>query len=330
MRALSAGVGLFLAACGSESSSPQRDVEDSGPSALPEERVAACGGWAKAYCPAYAGCRKTVAATQYVDEADCIAIETQRCLRERFLPGTGWTPAAIDACVAALDWSSCPAVLAHDTERSPIPECAPPGSLPNGSACMRAMQCQGGACVKTVSNLCGECGDAVAPGGACSDASECGPPLASCIQGKCWLRGDEGAPCASIATCKFHLICEAGSCSAPRGLGQPCSAQLACQEYPVPLRCNQKTGLCDEVVFSSEGGQCPTLDDGRTSRCVAPFGCKWVDAAAKLGECRAQVGIGEACGANWGYSNQCEYPLVCLTTCVELNAEYCTPQVLPP
>lgn len=201
------------------------------------------------------------------------------CLNNLALPGSGETPAALDACAAAVGATGC-GVAALD-----IPECTFQGTLSDGAPCNESSQCQGGYCrVPTTVGTndggapgpsCGTCVAGVAVGEPCATGDTCtyGAVCATSGTGYACTRvayGDVGAGCDGLAAeCKTGLYCDmqAMQCASPAGAGAACTETPGCSP---PLSCTGGTagaGLtCQEPAPA--GAPCQTEQD-----CAPGLGC---------------------------------------------------------
>ncbi len=218
----------------------------------------------------------------------------QVCLNEMALPGSGITPAILEACASATDASPCDA--------SPV-ECMFFGTLPGGAPCNESFQCQSGYCDGTFvfkpieqgteygPATCGTCAAPLAVGQICYDPDPNSPPIrgdcpanTTCARTSCptngcpstctpLLDGDVGASCDSLDlySCKTGLYCdpETGQCASPRISGASC-------DYKVP-----------------PGG--PPYEP-YAGVCAAPLSCVGDPDAAT---CTTKAAMGGSCQADW-------------------------------
>ena len=198
---------------------PMDDLADAGPATL------ACEDYYAAQYPRCAGPVRPAC-----EEARARARFVAGCLNEMALPGSGMTPASVEACVQALDASAC------ELPDGPPVACNFIGSLPGDAACNEGVQCQSGACQGTFSEnpggftgptTCGTCAPGVPVamsqadvGAACNDPSViCKPGLYCAFQMRtCTPLGDAGAACGEGFL----------SPGAPAG----CTAPLSCVSLP--------------------------------------------------------------------------------------------------
>ncbi len=203
----------------------------------------------------------------------------QVCQNQMTLEGSGMTPAAVEACVAALDVSPC------DWLYPPPQKCIFHGALPSGASCTDGMQCQSANCAGTQpGNLdgptgpmtCGACfpgtfvaGPEAAAGevcdnGGCGPGLYCSPPPPSCppVQDAgppcsgsqppsvCLPLEDAGAPCCCLGICAGPGWCGPGNWCVSTPDGGPCTFDQEC--YP-GLTCI--AGSCSPSVAWANAGE---------------------------------------------------------------------------
>jgi hypothetical protein len=249
------------------------------------------------------------------------------CLNEMALPGSGMTPASVEACALALDSSAC-----ELPDGPPVP-CNFNGSLAGGAACNEGLQCQSGQCQGTAAFspggpigpvTCGTCAPFVGIGQACGQGG-CGSN-ANCLLGPdmetakdpqytcvAITQGDVGATCDDLsAICKTGLYCAAqtGKCTALGDAGPACGEGTASPGDPggcaAPLSC---VGLPGMATCSTGGAGAFCLNDldcspglgcvpGPCSSSIARIGC------SASGTCQpvAWASAGQACD---GYRTHC-------------------------
>lgn len=256
----------------------------------------------------------------------------QVCLSDMDLPGSGMTPASVEACASALDSSPC------ELPDGPPLKCRFTGSLAGGSACNEGLQCQNGRCGGTAVYspggqvgpfTCGTCAPFVAVGqvcahdnfsGGCGDNAICligagmetvPDPTYTCVA---TTQGDVGAACDDLsAICKTGLYCAAltGRCMALGDTGAACGVGAAPPGNPggcaAPLSCVGPPGLATCSTTGGAGGFClgdldcsPGLGcvPGPCSATIARIGC------SASGTCQpvAWASPGQACD---GYRTRC-------------------------
>jgi len=145
------------------------------------------------------------------------------------LPGSGMTPAALEACAAALEVSSC------QSPTGPPLACQFHGSLPGGAYCNEDIQCQSGSCQGTV---------LIPPGG----------PVDPYTCGTCAPVATLGEVCGS-AGCESNAICLTNDTTAP----SPTYTCVAVTEGELGASCDRLAKVCKPGLYC----------DGNTSRCAA-------------------------------------------------------------
>jgi hypothetical protein len=190
----------------------------------------------------------------------------QVCLNDIALPGSGMTPASVEACASALDSSQC------GLPDGPPVACNFNGSLPGGAPCNEGLQCQSGQCQGTVSDspggqigpfTCGTCTPVVAIGQVCGQ----GNFSAGCPAGAICATRDTSAPMPTY-TCTAVVEGDVGAtCD---GLSAICKTGLYCA---------QQTGQC--TALGAAGAACGEgPPPGYPGGCAAPLGCVGLPGAA--------------------------------------------------
>jgi hypothetical protein len=202
----------------------------------------------------------------------------QACQNTVALPGSGVTPAALEACAAALNGLHAPCQTAPDKvgvilngSASNLAACNFQGSLPEGTPCNENLQCASALCSGAHQTLgtegplpptCGTCAPTAAIGESCS-SSGCGPgamcsgapPL--CVAAVTY--GALGASCDGTASlCVPGLSCntQTGQCGGiPANVGDPCSNSVCA----LPLLCGGTPPTCQQPEAGSclAGQLCP-------------------------------------------------------------------------
>jgi hypothetical protein len=275
----------------------------------------------------------------------------QVCLNDIALPGSGMTPASVEACASALDLSPC------ELPAGPLVACNFEGSLPGGAACNEGFQCQGGRCEEPplfspggqVSPFtCGTCapfsavGQACGPAGCASDAICLMTPITETVTETTYtcvatVQGDVGAECDDLSSsiCKVGLYCTAqtgrctmladagascGEAAGPLGAAGGCSAPLSCVGLPGMATCSigASGAFCLTDVDCSPGlgcvpGPCSSALASRRVGCAASGTCEPVAWAAS----------GQACD---GYRTRCVAGLCEWGTCASVvpDGQPCT------
>jgi len=237
----------------------------------------------------------------------------QACQNTIALPGSGVTPAALEACAAALNALPCQAVpdmvgVIVSGYGTVLPACNFAGALAEGTPCNENFQCASAVCLGAHQTLgpggplpptCGTCGPTAAVGQSCS-SSGCGseavcsfasnPPVCAAV-----TYGALGSNCVGPGSlCGPGLFCDtqAGQCvGIPANVGDPCSNLVGCAG---PLICRGTPPTCQTPT--SLGGPC-SADQG----CPVGFVCEQMTAP---GACIAITWVrpGEPCGA---FPRQC-------------------------
>ena len=200
-----------------------------------------------------------------------------RCARWQALPGSGITASSLDACAAAVASLGCgPGYLA-------IPECSFQGSLPDGSSCNDASQCQSGVCPIPIETPrdggaspppCGTCASTIAAGQPCATGDICALGTLCAPSGGGFActpitYGDVGATCDGLAAdCRTGLTCDLAmqQCAAPGEEGAPCVSSAACAASLSCFTGPDGTSACRSPA--AEGGPC--ADD---ADCAQGLGC---------------------------------------------------------
>jgi hypothetical protein len=239
----------------------------------------------------------------------------QACENTIALPGSGVTPAALEACGAALSALPCPMVpdviglvVSGYAGASFLAACDFRGSLAAGAPCNENFQCASAVCVGAHETLgtggplpstCGACAPTAAIGESCS-SSGCGPG-AICAGGAVCVSvtyGALGASCAANASlCAPGLYCsspppQTGHCVGfPGNVGDSCSNSIWCAGT---LACGGTSQTCQQTA--SAGGSCSTDQD-------CAYGLVCVQNTSP-GVCTAVTSVmpGESCG---GIATQC-------------------------
>ncbi len=165
------------------------------------------------------------------------------CADALALPGVGITSASLEACVAAIQSTSC-AVLDDQYGACSFTS----GSLAAGASCLTDAQCGTGDCSAGVQapdggiTVCGVCSAAVPLGGSCANGQSCGPN-AMCNFGAMADEtcvavvsvGEGGACNSAFDRCNSGLQCNSsGVCAVPEGPGAACRSDWDCAP---PLAC---------------------------------------------------------------------------------------------
>ena len=254
----------------------------------------------------------------YGDMPTCLAREALGCSSALAAPGTGDSPAAVEACLQKLSSYSC----ADFFDDLPPTDCLRLGARPDGAPCTFDAQCQSGACAGTEIAVCGTCG---APAG---DGEDCS--ATSCVRGDrclaatstCATLASFGETCDDMHPCATGLSCAGGDAPAMT----PSTCQIAGTR--VGASCGGARPGCDETraLFcagtgddascaqaSAGGTACGQLPDGTRAGCVA--GACDTDTGpatgADIGTCKPFAPDGYACDTALGPG--CVAPARCVT-----------------
>jgi hypothetical protein len=261
----------------------------------------------------------------------------QVCQNQMALPGSGITPAGLEACALALSASPC------ELPDGPPVECSFGGSLSGGDACTDPIQCASGQCRGTVKIspagpmgpiTCGTCLPTVAVGQVCDQgnfSAGC-PSGALCLTSDtsaptptysctALVQGDIGAACDDLsASCKTGLYCatqtrqctplgDAGAtCGVGGGNPGGCAAPLSCVSTSSASTC----GLGSQDSFCLTDYDCsPGLGcvPGPCSSSIARIGCSesgtcapvaWAAPGQSCDLYQTRCLVGSCLGSSWG------------------------------
>ncbi len=259
----------------------------------------------------------------------------KQCVLDLAAPGTGWTPASLSECAAAME-------KAHSCESKTAACATPAGSLADGAGCTKSAQCKGRLCRITAASttgkptFCGTCATVAAEGGDCKAAIDCDKAL-FCLAGKC------AKPPAALGEGSICAQTDSSGVVAPSLPTLPCEAGLYCNTLVIPLpssstpsapKCEKRPAKgerctlteCQEGLRCS-GGACvdpaEARDDG--ADCTGNGDCKSGYCDRGNLQCKAVtlVGVGAPCTQGV----RCTEGLTCYgttdeaSTCVERIAE---------
>jgi hypothetical protein len=217
---------------------------------------------------------------------DCLAFTTSYIANMYSLPGV--TPDELAATLAALNNANCNAGGSFYVA----------GTLPNGAACIDAIQCASGQCSSN-GLACGTCVGA-AIGAACTTSYECAGNV-YCVGGTCQPGLANGMPCDNTTPCQSSYCGPATSDAGTLGV-------YICQDPPPPptegapcpqgvcaigLYCNANS-LCAQPVYVKAGQPCDF-----TTFCAGGY-CD-----NNTNVCTAYLPPGSPCDANSGCRYQC-------------------------
>jgi hypothetical protein len=265
----------------------------------PVSAAQACADAATAVCAAVNSCSSLLIQLEYGDMQTCAMRFQGTCASALAASGTGWTPAAEDACSKALPGESCADIVSNN----PPSACqTPAGLLANGVACGDGAQCQSKYCNLGTNGTCGACG--TRSGGTCDRDADCGYGQ-TCVKGGCVAPGLSGSTCDDAThPCNKTLACKNGVCAAPDEAGASCTVGNANNPFGScdvlkGLYCHALTRVCQAVTFASPGQPCGLVNGGLTA-CSANGACN-------AGTCAAALADGASCTA----TDHCSPPATC-------------------
>jgi hypothetical protein len=311
----SSGSGGTGKAEGGTGGSPQLESGADTTSALDADTV--CKDHAAAVCAMIDSCAYLMK-TAYGSTTTCLAREKISCLEVLSAPGTGFTPASMQACTRSM--SSGQGCLSY----VPAPGCRPRGTLPDGAKCWTSSQCLGGDCLIPGGNACGICGQPAVQGGDCYSYLDCvNAPQMYCRTtsvtkpGTCTPGVTLGNQCTDITGlyCQPDLWCNKGVCTnAPRPqLNEPCDPiDQRCDDV-MGLTCDSTTRKCTALTVGDPGQLCPSYV------CAAGGACKDPNLSTRM--CVASVTEGQACDEV--NATRCLSPAFCLNKVCVLPNQRC-------
>jgi hypothetical protein len=259
----------------------------------------ACADAATAACAAVNKCSPLLIQLEYGDVQTCAMSFQGTCSSALAANGTGWTPAAEEACSQALPGESCADIVSNN----PPSACqTPTGQLTNGVACGDGAQCQSKYCNLGTNGTCGACGTRSA--GTCQRNADCSYGQL-CVKGGCVAPGLAGSTCDATHPCNVTLACKNGVCAAPDEAGAPCTTDPnsifgSCDELKA-LYCHALTRVCTAIVFAGAGQPCGLINNGLTV-CSANGTCN--------GTCTAALAAGANCAPS-ATKDPCAPPATC-------------------
>ncbi len=296
-----------LSACGSSSSSDGGTTTGAIPSVCPP--------YATAICDLYSSCSNGwYIATEFGDQANCVASYEQSCAQSLAVAGTGLSSAVILACSQGLPTESCDDLYSNNPEEV----CAAPfGNLALNAACEVAAQCASAYCAIPANSFCGTCQTTPVSGASCSQF-EC-PPGLQCLADvqTCGPAVPDGGACNALGDCQFGLTClsKAKICAPTADGGQPCDytgkVGPGCNDN-LGLVCQRigDGGMCAQKELADAGQPCGMLSDsGVATNCIDRGVC--VDAGVGA-VCLGAAATGAACDTANG--PDCELPARCIIT----------------
>jgi hypothetical protein len=246
------------------------------------------------------------------DMNTCIARGKLACPSLFHAPGTGGSPMAAEACVAATMSISCQDLL----DNVPASACVFHGTRPLGASCGADADCSANAyCDFSSGKVCGVCTARLASGGTCVGDSYCQTGLVcgkstnnNATTGTCIAPGDQGAKCDSTHPCLATLGCSAaGTCGSYLQLGASCTAQNC--DLLHGLYCDPVKHVCIQSHTASAGATCGYAM-GAYSICTSSDSCVLASSTAISGTCLAAAGDGKSCNVSNG--PECLLPAFCV------------------
>ena len=243
------------------------------------------------------------------------------CQNQMALPGSGMTPAGLEACASAVEASPC--------EFFDLPTaCAFYGSLPGGAVCNEGFQCESGQCEASSFTVppgqiwpyrsCGTCLPAAGVGQACAGS---GTPVGCAANATCSggdasastcvpvTSGGVGATCdnGNKLLCNEGLFCADGQCMPLADAGAPCDDEPNPPGNPggcaPPLSCVGEAGTSSCSVGAT-GAFCTQHMDCAPGLDCVPGPCPGGQVDCSSGTCGpvTWVGAGEPCD---GFATRC-------------------------
>jgi hypothetical protein len=263
-----------------------------------------------ALCARFEACSAFYVQISFGDVATCSSRENALFTGTLSAPGTGWTPAAVEACVKAIPGASCDDALGHNLPAA----CHPPaGQVANGGACGDNSQCTSGYCNLGPGGKCGTCAAALgAAGAACYRDDDCafgtfctGDDVTASpeVAGKCTAPGASGASCDADHPCSKTLACtQAGTCGAPSAEGDACAQGTVdppfgnCDLLAGDICSKTNAGTCEKIGQATAGQPCgsvagtPTICASSGKCAGAPPSTTCMAPAADFGDCNTDNG----------------------------------------
>jgi hypothetical protein len=285
----------------------------------------ACESYLDSYCRVSAKC--TPYLSKWLDGTleECKSRNQFGCVARLRAQGTTEPPAAEAACGRALENLSCDDYVWNTAW--PAACDVPPGTLPDGTACLASSQCASLNCKKASpmrgSRLCGVCAPLSKTGGPCETLFDC-EGFGNCVQGTCSPLVPLGGTCDVDRACDGYLTCvglsatSAGTCSKPLGLGAPCDPDYdACDNFITGLWCSQTTRTCAPLPLAGPGQSC-LAPDNTVLNCASALRCE----TNPQGQMTCVSGTPEGAPCTQPY--ECSASHKCFNgTCVPLDPNLC-------
>lgn len=209
------------------------------------------------------------------------------CAAYQSSPGSGFDPAFMASCGAAIASDACDRRFSFDDDSAPqllLDEdrlgfyadsmaCrVPAGTRLDGAGCYHDFECASRSCKKLGSTTCGTCEARLALGQPCTAFGSRCVTGAYCDQTQCRVRieGALGAGCGDALGCGYELWCDTtmSQCVAPRDVGQPGGNGGNCQSVGCKPELSCVAGLCR--AGGGLGAACGTFGD---LPCEVGLGC---------------------------------------------------------
>ena len=296
---------LAASACGSSNGG------DSGGST---SLAQACADLATSECNQQQACDPRGFAFGYADVATCVARTQLPCPVLAQASGSGYHPAAIEACARALATATC-----ADVGNGVGPAaCQIRGTLPVGAACADDSQCAGAENYCQLSGTCGVCAarkplsDPSSPlsFGDCAGNDGCQDGLV-CNLTQCSALVAPGAACDLSHPCGWGYACVSGTCAVPMlPAGATCDPEASACDPTQGLVCPE-AGTCVAFPTAGLGETCGLdADSGLVTSCLGGTICN-VTSGNYLGTCVTPLADGAACDATTYLYDQCQPPAAC-------------------
>ncbi len=323
---------LFVVLSACNSASGASDGGGTGGSGGTSGGAQACSDYATALCNLRQTCTNGFAITVgYGDLPTCQARYQASCENSLAAPGTGNTPAHLEACAQAMAGESC---FDYFTNAAPS-ACAPPaGTLATGAGCAFDGQCQSGHCALGDQQICGSCQPPPQAGSSCAGGVGCGSGLLCLADTETCGQGvPDGGACTDKDACGGAESCVglsaggSGVCLPRGGVGSPCDPR----ELTAPscfgaggvycVRGARDAGSCEPITVATAGQPCGIVPGIADAECGSGGLCAKA-ADAGTGSCVAYVSDGSSCDSVAG--PPCLPPAKCVPASDGGSAGTCT------